>query len=333
MKKVISIVMIFVAIIGTINMTTDYQSVVTTSEDISNKTVQIGGQPFGVKFYSKGVVITKIRNDSPADKAGLRKNDIIVMINNQSIADNEEVKNTIKSSNGNKLTLTVNRDYEFLEFTLTPEYNNGKYTAGMWIKDSCAGIGTITYYDTDTNTFACLGHGICEKDSTNLLPMSEGDICPAYINSIEKGKNGSPGGLNGYFKDEKIGTAIYNSQYGLFCQSNITTNYKEYKVASKKEIENGEAYIYSTISGETPKMYKVNIQSASKLNFNKDKDIIIEITDTELLEKTGGIVQGMSGSPIIQNGKLIGAVTHVFVNNPKKGYGIFAETMLEESSK
>jgi stage IV sporulation protein B len=333
MKRIISLLIVFVAVLGTFNITSQNLSVVSASEDISNKTVQIGGQPFGIKFYSKGVMITKIREYSPADNSGLRKNDIIVRINNTTVSDNEQVKEIIKNSKGKTLTVTVNRDYEFIDFKVTPESNNGKYTAGMWIKDSCAGIGTITYYDTDNNTFACLGHGICDKDSTNLLPMSQGEICPAVIESVEKGQNGSPGGLNGYFKDEEIGTAYYNSEYGLFCNSEITTNYKEYKVASKSEIENGEAYIYTTIDGDTPKMYKVNIHSGSKLNFNKDKDIIIEITDDELIEKTGGIVQGMSGSPIIQNGKLIGAVTHVFVNNPKKGYGIFAETMLAESSQ
>ncbi len=331
MKRILSYLIIIVAVFGFFTTFNDTSTAITANENIKNKKVQIGGQPFGIKFYSNGVVITKIREDSPADQCGLKLNDIIIRINNQTVKSNEAVRALIENSNGKKINLTVNRDYEIINLTVQPELKNGKYTAGMWIKDSCAGIGTITYYDTDKNTFACLGHGICDKDSSNLLPMWEGDICPAVIDSIDKAKDGSPGGLNGYFENKEIGTAYYNSDCGLFCNQEITTNYKEYKIADKSEIENGTAYIYTTVEGDTPKMYEVEIHPASRLNFDRKKDIVVEITDEELLKKTGGIVQGMSGSPIIQNDKLIGAVTHVFVNEPKKGYGIYAETMIEES--
>ena len=332
-KKVISLIIAVIAVIATLEITAEYNNVIATSNNYSDKTVQIGGQPFGIKFYSQGVMITKVRKDSASEECGLRTNDIIVMINGNEIEDNRKVKNIIEKSNGKSLKITVNRDYEIMDFTLKPKQVNGKYTAGMWIKDSCAGIGTITYYDTDNNTFACLGHGICDKESSTLLPMHEGDICPAVIEGVEKGRSGSPGGLSGYFKDSEIGSAYCNSKFGLFCNSEFKPQYKEYKIADIKEIEPGKAYIYSTTIGETPEMYQVEIKPTNKLLFDKDKDLIIEVTDKKLLEQTGGIVQGMSGSPIVQNDKIVGAVTHVFVNDPTKGYGIYIQTMLDESEQ
>lgn len=329
MKKILSLLIIIVGGFGFYNTIINSSNAVTASEDLRNKTVQIGGQPFGIKFYSQGAMITKVRENSPADTGGLKKNDIIIEIDGEKIKTNEKVKKIIANSRGKELNITVNRDYEIINVKITPEFIKNKYTAGIWIKDSCAGIGTITYYDEKNNTFACLGHGICDKDSSTLLPMAEGDICPAVIESIEKGKSGAPGGLNGYFLDEEIGKAYKNSEYGVFCTKEEETSYKEYKIANKKDIENGQAYIYTTVGGSSPKMYKVNIHQTGILNFDRKKDLVIEITDKELLEKTGGIVQGMSGSPIIQGDKIVGAITHVFVNDPTKGYGILAETMIE----
>ena len=329
MKKILSLLIIIVAGFGFYNTIINSSNAVTASEDLKNKTVQIGGQPFGIKFYSQGAMITKVREKSPADAGGLKKNDIIIEINGEKINSNEKVKKIIANSNGKELNITLNRDYEIINAKITPEYIKNKYTAGIWIKDSCAGIGTITYYDEGNNTFACLGHGICDKDSSTLLPMAEGDICPAVIESIEKGKSGSPGGLNGYFLNEEIGKAYKNSEYGVFCTKEDETSYKEYKIADKQDIKNGQAYIYTTVEGSTPKMYEVEIQKTGILNFDRKKDLVIEITDKELLKKTGGIVQGMSGSPIIQGDKIVGAITHVFVNDPTRGYGILAETMIE----
>ncbi len=333
MKKFLSVFIVLIGLFGIYNISAEQSVAVQASENIKNKTLQIGGQPFGIKFYSEGAMVTKIRENSPADKGGLKVNDVIIGIDNKKIKTNETVKELVEDCNGKEMNFTVNRDYEIINIKVEPEMKNGKFTAGMWIKDSCAGIGTITYYDDSNNTFACLGHGICDKNSSVILPMSEGDICPAVIDSVDKGKDGYPGGLNGYFKEEEIGQAYYNSECGLFCKNEIKTNYKEYKVAKKEEIEKGSAYIYTTVEGNKPKFYKVNIHLSNGFNFDKMKEIVIEITDERLIEKTGGIVQGMSGSPIVQNGKLVGAVTHVFVNQPDKGYGIPIETMLEESKK
>lgn len=331
MKKIISFIIAIVAILGIYNTFGTSDKAIATSKNTKTKKVQIGGQPFGIKFYSEGALITKVRDDSPADKSGLRENDIIIGINNEKVKNNQVVREKIKENKTSTIKFTINRDYEIIDINIKPENSNGKYTVGIWIKDSCAGIGTITYYDTDNNTFACLGHGICDKNATNLLPMSEGDICPAFIQSVDKAKTGYAGGLNGYFLENEIGKAYCNSQYGLFCNKEIATSYKEYEVATKNEIKKGKAYIYTTVEGDNPKFYEVKITPQCHFFFDKMKEITIEITDKELLNKTGGIVQGMSGSPIVQNDKLIGAVTHVFVNNPEKGYGILAETMLTES--
>ena len=278
-------------------------------------------------------MITKIRENSASEKSGLRVNDIIVMINGLEIESNQAVRDCIENSGGGTIRLTVNRDYEICEFELTPENVNGRYTAGMWIKDSCAGIGTVTYYDTENNTFGCLGHGICDKEASTLLPMHEGDICPVVIDGVDKGRSGSPGGLSGRFKNEEIGRAYKNSSCGLFCESFRKVNYRRYRIASEDEVETGQAYIYSTVKGETPKMYTVNISPANKLFFDKDRDMIVEVTDSRLLDATGGIVQGMSGSPIVQKGKLVGALTHVFVNDPTKGYGIYIDRMINEQDQ
>lgn len=330
MRKFLSICITIICLLGYMNINAD-QKAIAVSENVRGKTLQIGGQPFGIKFYSEGAMVTKVRDNSPADKGGLKENDVIIAIDNNKTKTNEVVKQIVKNSNGKEMIFTINRDYQIINISITPEMKNGKYTAGMWIKDSCAGIGTITYYDKDNHTFACLGHGICDKNSSVLLPMSEGTICPAIIESIDKGENGSPGGLNGYFKDEEIGQAYYNSPYGLFCTSKFDTYYDEYKVATRDEVKNGDAYIYTTVNGDTPKYYKAEIKLKSKFNFDKMKELIVEIKDEELIDKTGGIVQGMSGSPIIQGDKIVGAVTHVFVNNPEKGYGILVETMLQKS--
>lgn len=331
MKKFLLICMALICCLGYFNINTD-QKAIAVSENVKGKTLQIGGQPFGIKFYSEGALVTKVRSDSPADVGGLKTNDIIIAIDNKKTKTNDLVKKYVRESNGKELIFTINRDYEIIDLKIKPEIKNDKYTAGMWIKDSCAGIGTITYYDKTNKTFACLGHGICDKNSSVLLPMSEGEICPAVIESVDKGKDGYPGGLNGYFENKEIGQAYNNSDYGLFCKCEKETDYDEYKVASKNQVENGEAYIYTTIEGNKPDFYKAEIHLSSRFTFDKMKELVIEITDSRLIEKTGGIVQGMSGSPIIQNNKLVGAVTHVFVNNPEKGYGILIETMLEEDN-
>jgi len=293
------------------------------------KQVLLGGKPFGLKLFTNGVIVIDVdKKNSPAQNAGIKVNDIIVKAQQTTIENNEQLKEIVENSKGNKIQLEVNRNNKEIKLTLTPEKNNSnEYVAGMWIRDSTAGIGTITYYNPENSSFGALGHGICDKDTGMLMPLKDGEITFANISHVTKANDGVVGGLNGYFDDQKVGSITINNGYGIYGKYDYTDSKRLISVADDDEIKSGDAYIYSTISGNTPKMFKVKL---SKLNFDKNngQNMTVTVTDEELISKTGGIVQGMSGSPIIQNGKLVGAVTHVFVNSPEKGYGISISNML-----
>ena len=204
------------------------------------------------------------------------------------------------------------------------------YKAGIWVRDSSAGIGTMTFYDPETQMIAGLGHAVCDVDTGDIVPIASGEIVPARIYSVTKGQSGIPGELRGGFETGSYGPLLVNGITGVYasCRTETITG-ERVEVALKQEIEEGEAKIYTTIRGKQPQWYRIRITQIRHRDENATRNMVIEITDEELLESTGGIVQGMSGSPIVQNGKLIGAVTHVLVNDPTKGYAIFAENMLE----
>ena len=199
------------------------------------------------------------------------------------------------------------------------------------MRDSTAGIGTITFYNPETGAFGGLGHGICDTDTTELMPLLNGEIVPVTISGVTKGQKGSPGELKGYFaSNESVGTLSANVEEGVY--GNLDTapaGSTPLKAAMKQEVKAGAAQILTTIDGSGPQYYDIQVESIDYHENQSSKNMVIHVTDSALLEKTGGIVQGMSGSPIIQNGKIVGAVTHVFVNDPTRGYGIFAENMLE----
>ena len=275
------------------------------------------GTPFGVKIFTQGVVVVGMsdlksngKTVNPARSAGLKIGDVITSINGIQVNTNEEVAAIIEKSGGVPLSLSVLRSNMSFEVQITPvKADDGvSYKAGLWVRDSSAGIGTLTFYNPEEHSFAGLGHGICDIDTGDLMPLLSGDIVSANISGIVKGEKGTPAELRGYFSNNNaIGNLSANIQTGVY------------------------GTILTTIQGNEPQYYDIEIES---VNYNEDvptKNMIVKITDPELLEKTGGIVQGMSGSPIIQNGMLVGAVTHVFVNEPEKGYGIFAENMLENS--
>ncbi len=295
--------------------------------------VVLGGMPFGLKIFTNGVVVIKINGDNtPAKKAGIKINDIITKADNEAITSNEQLKEIIENSDGETIEITLTRGEKTLTKILTPiKDESNLYAAGMWVRDSTAGIGTITYFDKSSKTFGALGHGICDKDTAMLLPIRDGEILSATINSYQKADANSVGGLNGYFDSEKIGEIKVNNDYGIYGVYDKLTNKRTVKVAKEEEIKCGKATIVTTINGQEMKEYEIEIE---KLNLNKTsgQNMIIRVTDEELLEKTGGIVQGMSGSPIIQDKKLVGAVTHVFINNPEKGYGISISNMLQNNA-
>lgn len=300
-----------------------------------------GGVPFGVKFSIEGVVITgfsDIVTDSgvtnPARQAGLKEKDIIIKVNGESVSSVTSLDRIIEESGGEEITLTYVRAGENKTATLTPVLckNDSKYKVGMTVKDGGAGIGTVTYIVPDSLMFGGLGHGICDSDTGNLVKMGKGIVNNVKINGIKKGVSGAPGEIKGYLGFEKKGILYGNTACGVFgVYTSLPANVGErFKVGLRDEIKNGEAYIISTLDADgTPQKYKIEISGIDR-DATGAKCFCIKVTDKKLIEKTGGIVQGMSGSPVIQNGKLVGAVTHVLINDPTVGYGIFIENMLDQ---
>ena len=311
-------------------------------ETVEETKVTPCGTPFGIKIFTKGVVVIGMTNVqtsngmlNPALEAGLREGDVIVEVNDQQVNSNEEFANIIQNNGESEIKLSVLRDNVTIETLLTPVKSclDNTYKIGLWVRDSSAGIGSLTFYNEDTGDFAGLGHGICDVDTGELMPLMHGDIVKAHIAGITKGEKGNPGELKGYFSDyNPIGTLSANTNTGIYGTLNSAPiDNEKIAVAMKQQVKTGSAKVLTTISGETPDYYEIEI---TNVNYNENcptKNMVITIKDERLLEATGGIVQGMSGSPIIQDGKLVGAVTHVFINDSKKGYGIFAETMLKNS--
>lgn len=299
------------------------------------------GEPFGLKILTDGVIVTDygmvegaLGSYSPAKDAGIEEGDIIVAANGIKISTGNQLTEAVQLDS-TKTRLTVIRDNKQINITITPEKSkiDGLYKLGVWTRDSCAGIGTITYYDPQNGTYGGLGHSVCDASTGDVLPLSYGETVPVCINSVVKGVNGYPGELCGSFMSASAsGSILANTECGVFGEYGTLPTGRAMPMAYKQEIAIGEAEIYTTVDGMSPKSYEIMIE---KVNYNSDsqvKNMVIRITDSELLSKTGGIVQGMSGSPIIQNGKLVGAVTHVFVNDITRGYAVFAENMYNISS-
>lgn len=307
-----------------------------------SKTLIPCGTPFGIKMFTNGVMvvgITDIQSDgkrvNPAAQAGIRVGDIITEANGEKVDANEELSEKIQESQGKNITLTILRGEEELVTTLAPikSDTDGSYKGGVWVRDSTAGIGTVTFYDPETGGFGGLGHGVCDVDTSELMPLGSGEIVPVIISGVVRGEKGSAGELRGYFSSEiPIGILTENNEsgvYGLldYCPSENNA----LPLAMKQEVKPGPAKILATVDCTGPQYYDIMIESVSYRDDVQTKNLVIRVTDEKLLKVTGGIVQGMSGSPIVQNGMLVGAVTHVFVNDPTRGYGIFAENMVNNS--
>lgn len=305
-----------------------------------NETVIPCGTPFGIKLFTKGVMVVKTdkiivdnKAYNPARDSGIEIGDIITQINSQEVNFTEDLPVIVNESNGNPITLTIVRDNKEIVKNIIPiNAGNDSYKIGVWVRDSSAGIGTMTFYHPESHAFGGLGHGICDVDTGTLLPMAQGEVTGAKIESITKAKSGVAGTLNGYHCDNGCtGYVISNCGSGVFGyinQSPIDNN--EITVAYKQQVKTGKAQIITTLDNGSPEYYDIEIESINYNEHAKTKNIVIKITDVDLLNKTNGIVQGMSGSPIIQDNRLVGAVTHVFVNEPNRGYGIFAENMIED---
>ena len=303
---------------------------------VDQKQVNVLGQAFGVKLYTDGVLVidlssvdTNEGNVSPAKDAGLKIGDSITYIDGVKIESNADIAYIIENSNGKALSVTAIRNSKEIKTTLKPAFSQtaGRYKGGIWVRDSSAGIGTLTFFNPATKVMCGLGHGLCDSDADCLMTVGSGELVLAEIVAYTKGKKGAPGELKGRLTNTAIASLEHNCDsgiYGITDACEFSDNYMT--VATSSEVKIGNAQILTTIDNNGPRYFNCKILS---VNNNNEKNMVIKITDQELISVTGGIVQGMSGSPIIQNGKLIGAVTHVLVDDPTKGYGIFAENMLE----
>lgn len=299
-----------------------------------------GGMPFGVQLQTKGVLIVGMspvnpQGDGvcPAEAAGIAVKDVILSIGGTNVSSVSQVAEILAASGGKELTLVIERSGKRLEKRLKPirSDKDGIYRAGIWIRDSAAGIGTVTFLCPKSHGFAGLGHGICDPDTGTLMPMSRGSVMNVVIGSVQKGREGSPGELRGYFSGERVGALLGNTECGAYGMLSVLPKNigDPIPVGDASEVHTGDAYILCTLDdSQSVKKYPIRITRIFDRK-RENKNFLVEVTDRELIKQTGGIVQGMSGSPIIQDGKLIGAITHVMVENPKQGYGIFIENMLE----
>ena len=282
-----------------------------------------GGSTVGIKLHTKGVVITGFEEESTAKEAGLKKGDMITKVDGKTIHTTQELKENIPNQ---QVVLTVLREGKEAEFCVNPRTGR----LGAYVRDTVAGIGTVTYYDPISGTFGALGHGVNDAGSGNLIPVEDGDVVSSCVCEVVKGKHGTPGELKGKFDLKKVlGRVSCNSPYGIFGSLHTPVSAKPLPVAQAGEVQLGKAVILSNVSGTKVKEYDVEILKLYPFAGSSGRNMLLKVTDSELLSATGGIVQGMSGSPIIQDGKLVGAVTHVLVNDPTRGYGIFIENMLE----
>ena len=301
------------------------------------------GEIVGIKLYTNGVMVvgmSSIEGEDgniykPYQELGIQEGDSITYINDTEITSTKELVEEVNKSLGQEIELTFNHKEETRKGKIKPAKNKDDlYKLGLWVRDSAAGVGTVTFYNEDTKCFAALGHAITDIDTGEILSTSSGEIDIAKILSIVKGKKEEPGRIEGTINsDFTIGSIYNNTKFGIFGviknPQNIKLDFnKKMKVASRNEIKLGEATCLSGIDGEI-KEYKLEITKIYQNNNYDNKSMLINITDENLIEKTGGIVQGMSGTPIIQNGKFVGAITHVLVNNPTVGYAVFGDLMLK----
>ena len=276
-------------------------------------------------------MVIEVEKNGAARAAGIKKGDLITKVNAEAVTTVEELSSYIGKNETN--TLTIVRDGRERTAELHGKKEKDRYTAGMWIRDSAAGIGTMSFLDPQTNAFGALGHAICDSDTGEIVPICKGSVSDCRISAVKAGESGEPGELVGSIGSEITGSIIYNTELGLYGIMNESKEGVTVPVATRFLVKEGEAELWCDIDGTGVKQYNIMIEQVSKSRAEGNKSMVIKVTDSELIEQTGGIVQGMSGAPIIQNGRLVGAVTHVFINDPERGYAVFAESMLGMSDK
>lgn len=291
------------------------------------------GSTIGLKLHTDGVLVvgmSEVKNinnekNKPYEKSKIKEGDMIVEVNGVAITNTNDLIQTVNESKGNKLSIKYKRDNQTYEDEMMPFQTSAtEYKLGLWVRDTAAGIGTISFYEPETKNFAALGHGILDIDTRELISISNGEITTANIVSIAKGKKGLPGEIRGSLIGQNtIGNISKNTELGIYGKINNigifnVSNNDAVEVALRDEIKEGKATVVCTLENNNKKEYEVEIQKIYINNNSDNKSMLVKITDEELLNKTGGIIQGMSGSPILQNGKLVGALTHVLVSDPTK---------------
>ncbi len=304
------------------------------------------GSIAGVKLYTSGVLVVGMSeiegNDNkkykPYENTGIKEGDTIVEINDRQINSTDDLIETVNSSAGKDINIKYIHQEQTKECSMLPvKSTDSQYKLGLWVRDSAAGVGTVTFYDSNNKTFGALGHGITDIDTNELINIASGEFVTTRILNIKKGESGNPGKIQGTVENQSnIGKISKNTKFGIYgiidnlSSLNIDTS-KEIEVAYRDEIQTGKATILCSLDNQQPKEYEIEIEKIYKENNYDNKSMKIKVTDQELLSKTGGIIQGMSGSPVIQNNKFIGAVTHVLVNTPTEGYAVFGDIMLKQA--
>lgn len=303
------------------------------------------GNLIGAKLYTSGVLVvgmSEIQGDDqqkhkPYEGSGIEEGDMIVEMDSKKIANTDELVETVNSSKGKAIQIKYVRNDETITTSIQPiKSEDNEYKLGLWVRDAAAGVGTLTFYEPSTGKFAALGHGIVDVDTGDIINIANGELVTSNLVAIKKGEKGTPGEIKGSIDSGvTIGNISKNTNFGVFGlvsnKNNLNLNgAKEYEVALRSEIQTGEAEIICELENGKKEQYKIEISKIYTSNNYDNKSMMIKITDERLLQKTGGIIQGMSGSPIIQNGKFVGAITNVLVSDPTTGYAIFGDLMVKQ---
>ena len=298
------------------------------------------GKAIGMKLYTEGVLVvgmSEINGKKPYENSGIQEGDAIIEINNEQIENTNDLIETVNKSNGKTVEVKYKRKEQTITTSIEPaKVNENEYKLGLWVRDAAAGVGTMTFYEPSSGMFAALGHGIADIDTSELINIESGELTTTNILSIVKGQKGTPGEIRGTIENsESLGSIYKNTSFGVYGKVQSKNkldinNMEEMDVALRDEIKTGKAQILCELENGKTEKYDVEIKKLYLNNNENNKSMVIKITDEKLIEKTGGIIQGMSGAPIIQNGKFIGAVTHVLVNDPTVGYGVFADIMIKQ---
>lgn len=316
-----------------------------TGERLMGHKVIPVGRAVGIKLFSDGVMVVGLSDVetqkgavSPAKRCGLQEGDIITHINSTQVDSIEEVQSVLQDLSGAQMSIRAVRGEKQVQMTAQAVQcsADGAFKLGAWIRDSMAGIGTVTFYDPDSGVFGALGHGINDVDTALLMPLQSGSIMYAEVTDVRRGQSGTPGELHGTFQTERdMGALFANTDSGVFgvLTDKALAQAQPMEVATRDQVQTGPASILSNIAGDQVESYAVEITHIYPESAGETRNMMIHVTDQRLLEATGGIIQGMSGSPLIQNGRIVGAVTHVLISDPSQGYAILAENMLETAEQ